>query len=136
MLARSLRFLVLLVSRPRVEHLEHPHGALAFAGQRTALLVRATGHGILGVGALAREVRGGFAGVLFVDVPDTPGRVALTVPIRSVLFRHTRTVLLDVLPGPPVAPAPPAPRPVPSIALKPCLPALPSFEVDLEVPRP
>lgn len=136
MLARVLRFLVLLVSRPRVEHLEHPHGALAFAGQRTALLVRATGHGTLGSGDLAREVRGGYAGVLFVDVPDTPGRVALTVPIRSVLFRHTRSVLLDVLPGPPAAPSPPSPRPPPSLALPPCLPTLPSFEVDLEVPRP
>lgn len=136
MLSRLLRLLVLLFSRPRVEHLEHPHGSLAFAGQRTALLVRASGHGTLGTGELAREVSGGYAGVLFVDVPATPGRVALTVPMRALLFRHTRTVVLDVLPGPPTPP--PAPRPArpPLLSLPPCQPALPSFEVNVEVPRP
>lgn len=136
MLARLLRLLALLFSRPRVEHLEHPHGTLALAGQRTALLVRARGSGTLGSGTLAREVTGGFAGVLFVEVPSTPGRVTVTVPMRSLLFRHTRTIVLDVLPAPPEAPSAPIPSAVPALSLPPCHPALPSFRVHVEVPRP
>ncbi len=136
MRGRVHHWLSSLVSRPKVEHLEHPHGALAFAGGRTALIVRATGTGTLGSGANRREISGGFAGVLFVDVPNAIGRVAVEVPVRALVFRHARTILLDVIAAPPPAPAAPVPTPAPSLVAPTCSPALPTLSVRLEVPRP
>ncbi len=136
MLRRVVRFLVLVGSRPRIELLEHPHGGVAFAGGRTALVVRASGNGRLGSGADARDISGGFAGVLFVDVPATPGRTTVEVAVRSVLFRHTRTVVLDVIPAPPPSPSAPATPAIPSFALPACVPALPAVPSTNEVPCP
>lgn len=136
MLRRLLRAVALLVSRPRVEHLEHPHGGIAFAGTRTAVIVRAAGSGRLGVGDNARDITGGFAGVLFVDVPSTPGRTTVEVPVRSLLFRHTRTLLLDLLPPPPPPPRAPQPVAAPSIVVPACRPALPPIPSCREVHQP
>lgn len=136
MLQRMVRFLVLLVSRPRIELLEHPHGGVVFAGGRTALVVRVTGNGRIGRGDDAREVSGGFAGVLFVDVPAAVGRTTVEVAVRSVLFRHTRTIVLDVIPAPPPSPRAPPPPAIPTLALPACVPALPPIPSCHEVPRP
>lgn len=136
MLRRIVRFLVLLVSRPRIELLEHPHGGVALAGGRTALMVRVSGNGRLGQGANARDISGGFAGVVFVDVPAGVGRTTVEVAVRSVLFRHTRTIVLDVIAAPPRAPTAPSPPTIPVFALPVRVPALPPVPCCHEVPRP
>lgn len=136
MLRQLARWAALLLSRPRVEHLEHPHGGVVFAGARTALVVRATGSGRLGVGDNARDITAGFAGVLFVDVPATAGRTTVEVAARSLLFRHTRTIALDVVPAPPHAPCAPVPTRAPSVVIPACVPALPPIPSRHEVHRP
>ncbi len=136
MLRRLARWCLLLFSRPRVEHLEHPHGGVAFAGGRTAVVVRATGSGRLGVGPNARDITGGFAGVLFLEVPPRLGRTTVEVPVRSLLFRHTRTIVLDLVPAPPRAPCAPAPITAPPVVVPPCVSALPPIPTCHEVHRP
>lgn len=122
------RLLLSLVRPLRLIAVEHPHGAIAVGG-RTALLVRALGHGTLGRGDHARVVDGAFDGVLFVDVVGDQA----VVEARALFRRQRRAVAVAAVTVPP---APPAPQPalpefpevtVPTVAL-------PAFTVSIEVP--
>ena len=123
-----IRLLRSLLRPLRLVTVEHPHGGIAVGG-RTALIVRAEGHGRLGRGADARVVDGAFDGVVFVDVIEGHA----VVEARGLLRRDRRQVPVTVVAAP-TLPSPPRPAPSPVVEVAAPAAALPRFDVSIEVP--
>ena len=112
--------------RPRLISASHPHRGVV-VGDVTAVWVAAAGIGTLGDGPFAFPVDGRYDGPVLVAV--SKGATSATVRFRAGLRTSTLDVPLRVQATPPTSPRP-------LLSLSAPQPAIPSFTVSLEVPRP